>query len=286
MNVICWLFMPRVNVGSGSNGTQPDNWDDSLLDDTLQEDSAVDAAEIVACWFENLQHAILPISNISKAEVLAMVMTFLTSENLTWSGLDKLLLMINLICGMEVLPRTNYLFRKLLASKLNRSTDYYYCEFFEGFLPTPEDGASTIICTTCHKRTTISELHSKGNFFTILDVWDQVREVVSKTSDELYSKLERLKSNPEDTMSEITDGSVYRKMKASGPLQWGDLTMTFNTEGSQIFMSSKASVWPLQFVINKVPAPDRFSASGGAGIWFGAKHPDMSLFLVKFAEHL
>ncbi|KAG0424196.1 hypothetical protein HPB47_000057 [Ixodes persulcatus] len=28
---------------------------------------------------------------------------------------------------MEVLPRTKYLFRKLLASKLKRSTDYYYC---------------------------------------------------------------------------------------------------------------------------------------------------------------
>lgn len=58
----------------GSNGTQPDNWDDGLLDDTPQEDSTVDAAEIVACCFESL-HAILPISNIGKAEVLAMVMT-------------------------------------------------------------------------------------------------------------------------------------------------------------------------------------------------------------------
>ncbi|CAN8023538.1 unnamed protein product [Ixodes persulcatus] len=270
----------------GSNGTQPDNWDDGLLDDTPQEDSTVDAAEIVACCFESLQHAILPISNISKAEVLAMVMTFVTSENLTWSGLDKLLLMINRICGMEVLPRTKYLFRKLLASKLKRSTDYYYCEFCEGFLPTPEDGTSTIICTTCQKRTPISELRSKGNFFTILDVSDQVRQVVSKTSDELYSNLERLNSNPEDTMSDITDGRVYRKMKASGALQWGDLTMTFNTDGSPIFKSSKASVWPLQFVINEVPAPDRFSASGVAGIWFGAKHPDMSLFVGKFVEHL
>ncbi|CAN8023540.1 unnamed protein product, partial [Ixodes persulcatus] len=87
-------------------------------------------------------------------------------------------------------------------------------------------------------------------------------------------------------MSDITDGRVYRKMKASGALQWGDLTMTFNTDGSPIFKSSKASVWPLQFVINEVPAPDRFSASGVAGIWFGAKHPDMSLFVGKFAEHL
>ncbi|KAG0410584.1 hypothetical protein HPB47_012284 [Ixodes persulcatus] len=52
----------------GSNGTQPDNWDDGLLDDTPQEESAVDAAEIVACCFESLQHVILPISNISKAE--------------------------------------------------------------------------------------------------------------------------------------------------------------------------------------------------------------------------
>ncbi|KAG0427676.1 hypothetical protein HPB47_025289 [Ixodes persulcatus] len=215
----------------GSNGTQPDNWDDGLLDDTPQEDSTVDAAEIVACCFESLQHAILPISNISKAEVLAMVMTFVTSENLTWSGLDKLLLMINRICGMEVLPRTKYLFRKLLASKLKRSTDYYYCEFCEGFLPTPEDGTSTIICTTCQKRTTISELRSKGNFFTILDVSDQVRQVVSKTSDELYSNLERLNSNPEDTMSDITDGRAHQIEERTHELVLRDMkyAVTYDT---------------------------------------------------------
>ncbi|XP_042150709.1 uncharacterized protein LOC121838497 [Ixodes scapularis] len=225
-------------------------------------------------------------SNISKAEVLAMVMTFVTSENLTWSGLDNLLSLINVICGMEVLPRTKYLFRKLLASKLGRSTDFYYCEFCEGYLPTPEDRTSKIICATCQNCTTISELRSKGSFFTILDLHDQVRQIIGKTSEGLFTNLEKLNDKSEETISDFTDGSLYKKLKTSGALEWGDLTITFNTDGSPIFKSSKASVWPLQFVINEVPASERFLASGVAGIWFGTKHPNMSLFLDKFVEHL
>lgn len=184
------------------------------------------------------------------------------------------------------LPRTKYLFRKLLASKLGRSTDFYYCEFCEGYLPTPEDRTSKIICATCQNCTTISELRSKGSFFTILDLHDQVRQIIGKTSEGLFTNLEKLNDNSEETISDFTDGSLYKKLKTSGALEWGDLTITFNTDGSPIFKSSKASVWPLQFVINEVPASERFLASGVAGIWFGTKHPNMSLFLDKFVEHL
>lgn len=37
---------------------------------------------------------------------------------------------------------------------------------------------------------------------------------------------------------------------------------------------------------HEVPASDRFSTSGVAGTWFGTKHPNMSLFVKKFVEHL
>lgn len=81
-----------------------------------------------------------------------MVLTYITSENLVWSNLDKLLQMMHRICRMKVLPRTKSLFRKLLASKLERVT-YYYSEYYEGFLLTPEDNTSTIECPTCQERT-------------------------------------------------------------------------------------------------------------------------------------
>lgn len=71
-----------------------DDFEDGLLNVASQSDSIPDAVQTVAYCFENLRHSILPTSNIRKAEVLAMLMTFVTSENLEWSGLDNLLQMM------------------------------------------------------------------------------------------------------------------------------------------------------------------------------------------------
>lgn len=118
---------------------------------------------------------------------------------------------------MEVLPHTKYLFRKLLDSKLERAT-YYYSEFYEGFLPTPEEKASTIVCPTCQEHTPILVLQYKLCFFTIRDMSHQVLQVITETLGKLFNNLEKLNSNPEESISDITDGSVYRKLKASGTL--------------------------------------------------------------------
>lgn len=61
-------------------------------------------------------------------------------------------------------------------------------------------------------------LQSKVCFFTILDMSHQVLQVITKTLGKLFNNLEKLNSNPKESISDITDGSVYRKLKASGTL--------------------------------------------------------------------
>lgn len=46
----------------------------------------------------------------------------------------------------------------------------------------------------------------------------QVLQVITETLGKLFNNLEKLNSNPEESISDITDGSVYRKLKASGTL--------------------------------------------------------------------
>lgn len=62
-------------------------------------------------------------------------------------------------------------------------------------------------------------LQSKVCFFTILDMSHQVLQVITKTLGKLFNNLEKLNSNPKESISDITDGSVYRKLKASGTLE-------------------------------------------------------------------
>lgn len=116
----------------------------------------------------------------------------------------------------------------------------------------------------------------------ILNVRDQVQHLVT-TNDALHANLVGL-SKPDSCITDITSGNTYRRLKEEKILRDGDLTVTFNTDGSPLFKSSKSSIWPIQFTLNDLPPLLGFANSTLAGLWFGKKHPNMSLFLAKFVE--
>lgn len=260
---------------------------DSLSDNAPDGSSRPAAADSLKGCLEQFEHETLPGSSTRTSEAMAMIMTFISTNGLSWSALDDLVRIINALFGKNVLPGTKYLFRKLWAHKLQRATHHYYCEFCEGPLTRPQEGSEQIACETCQRLFPLTTLKSKGNFFTILDLNEQVGHIIQKYSEALFCNLQKINrhQNSRD-ITDITDANIYRQLKRTGALQWGDLTITFSTDGSPVFKSSKASVWPLQFIINEVPAPDRFSSTCVAGLWFGHKHPNMLLFLEKFVEAL
>ncbi|KAH7959014.1 hypothetical protein HPB49_007323 [Dermacentor silvarum] len=63
-----------------------------------------------------------------------------------------------------------------------------------------------------------------------------------------------------------------------------DLTIVINTDGSPLYKSSNASIWPIQFIVNELPPRERLQHVGLGGLWFGTRHPDMLLFLDKFVD--
>ncbi|XP_064463261.1 uncharacterized protein LOC135378385 [Ornithodoros turicata] len=260
----------------------------SLSEGFTSPHGVVDVGSVASSLVSEFEGATLPNGTVTKAAALALIMSFITSHGLTWDALDNLLRIINVLFGSDVLPRTKHLMRKLWACKLENAHHYYYCDLCECLLDM-QRGHDTLTCGTCHTSFTVSELKANGHFFIILDLPSQVRHVITKSSDKLFANLERLNQESSSDMSDISDitnGSIYKTLKRNGSLKWGDLTMTFNTDGSPVFKSSKSSVWPLQFVINEVPTSERFSNTCLAGLWFGKKHPNMALFLGKFVDHL
>lgn len=54
-----------------------------------------------------------------------------------------------------------------------------------------------------------------------------------------------------------------------------NVSITFNIDGAPVFKSSKGSIWPIQFICNKLPPEVRVQPNNVmlAGLWFGKKHP-------------
>ncbi|KAG0443816.1 hypothetical protein HPB47_014494 [Ixodes persulcatus] len=100
------------------------------------------------------------------------------------------------------------------------------------------------------------------------------------------SDLKEQAEEPSEIVRDITSAAAYKKLRESDVLNWSDLTVTFNTDGSPLYKSSKSSVWPIQFTINELPPRARFEHCVLAGLWFGSSHPNMALFLEKFVEEV
>ncbi|CAN7944721.1 unnamed protein product [Ixodes hexagonus] len=218
-----------------------------------------------------------------------MLMTLVHTHNFTWIELDDTLKVINKMFGQKQdVLRSKYLFRKLWARKTSAmSKKFFYCELpsCTGLLETDESGQ--VACTKCNSSSDKDEALKAGSFFTIMNVREQVKHVIAKTKETLSEHLTFIETSLADlAVRDITSGSAYRGLKETAVLKPGDLTLTVNTDGSPVFKSSNSSIWPIQFTISELPPEKRFCNTTLAGLWFGKKHPDMMLFMRKFADVL
>ncbi|KAM7282358.1 hypothetical protein ISCGN_002508 [Ixodes scapularis] len=229
----------------------------------------------------------LPHSTTTKAAAVAMIMAFVAGEALSWQGLDNLLLMVNAFFAPEqsVLPQSKYLFRKLFAAEAeSAAVRHFYCRSCNDLLEvSAEDG----VCPTCETSSKLKDAKKDGAFFVVLDIGKQLNHVIQNNKAALHEKLNQIASDRGTTTSvigDITQAKAYKNLQSSGTLRDSDLTLTVNTDGSPVFTSSGASVWPIQFTVNELPVPQRFQVSVLAGLWFGKGHPNMTLCFGKFVE--
>ncbi|KAG0442927.1 hypothetical protein HPB47_015475 [Ixodes persulcatus] len=119
----------------------------------------------------------------------------------------------------------------------------------------------------------------------------QLSFVIEKTKELLHNNLlklamERSSSSRGGGVTDITTGKAYDALRRKAGMGNSDLSLTFNTDGSPLFVSSKTSVWPIQFTVNQLPPSIRFKHTTLAGLWFGKSHPNMTAFLAKFVDQV
>ena len=85
-------------------------------------------------------------------------------------------------------------------------------------------------------------------------MWDKVSRRIDR----------RNANNPTNVLTDIIDGSEYRKhcQSPDGILYRNhNLTTIFNTDGVALYKSSRIEIWPIYVAINEIPPGERYERS-------------------------
>lgn len=184
----------------------------------------------------------------------------------------------------HALPQTYYLLLEYVKkfSPFMTSIRHYYCKvclYYVGSDEGSEDRSDQPTFNSCPACS--SENPGVGFFFEI-DIEEQIRYLFEYRN--LADKIKTVENSTTD-IRDITDGSEYKRA-AKGRRKF-DLTLMLNTDGVQIYSSSKVKFWPLIFTFAELPKELRTTFSVVLGVWYDAKKkPLMNTFLRPFAVKL
>lgn len=94
-----------------------------------------------------------------------------------------------------------------------------------------------------------------------------------------------------DIISDITDGKAYQEMLCDDGFlskNFKNLTAIFNTDGVNLYSSSKIELWPIFLAINELSPAIRFARDNMLliGIWQGKGKPPFKQYMMAFSQEM
>ncbi|XP_064468545.1 uncharacterized protein LOC135379694 [Ornithodoros turicata] len=266
------------------------NDDAEVEDEALEGDNEEEIDEAdhdIAIFMERYSRLTLPNSTTTIVQAVLLILAYTVSAGLSWTQIDGLLKLLNALLGDNVLPNSKYMFCKLWChTKGNTLKFYFFCKTCQSYLgmstkpQTPEEHDCS--CSTTRYNT--KQLLQDGNFFMIFNLKAQLRHLLRKCQRLLLKNLETISAATSGVYTDITSGTLYKRVRQELGCQLHDLTVTFSSDGSPVFKSTTSSLWPIHMVLNELPAVPRWQNVTLAGLWFSAKHPNMFLYLKAFVD--
>lgn len=232
-------------------------------------------------------------TSLSVGDALVLIMDYAIDEGLAWTSIEKLLKLQNRLLGTNSLPESKYLFRKFASASPDDVTFHFYCPACETLLTKAagslkERQAISPTCSICGDQYLGRDFMSKGSYFVSLPLETQLASVLA--DEDVRKKLAESLANgnaPRGTVkADITDGEFHRQQRAKLGCGTYDLTVSMNADGSPVFKSANNSIWPVQLTLNELPPHLRWRAVVLPLLWYGAKHPNMTLLLQAFATQM
>ncbi|KAM7282803.1 hypothetical protein ISCGN_000039 [Ixodes scapularis] len=253
-----------------------------------QEEACADPDADVHEFLKKYAEEKLPHQETLKVQAIQLTLTYVVSAGLSWVQVDGLLKLVNTLFGEVILPGSKYAFRKLWEIRKNKMvTLNFSCEVCHFYLGSSSSANTSFRCGECGKTYSSQVLIKNGCFFLTFDIKKKREHMLKDVGQVLGDNLSRLAASAQSACySDITDGNLYKAMRDKLNMALYDITISFNSDGSPVFKSSKASVWPMQMAINELPVFLRWRHIIVSAIWFAKEHPPMHLFLRRFTSEL
>ncbi|KAM7304274.1 uncharacterized protein ISCGN_014174 [Ixodes scapularis] len=232
-------------------------------------------------------------TSMTVGDALVLIMDYAIGEGLPWTGIEKLLKLQNLLLGTNSIPESKYLFRKFASASPDDVTFNFYCPTCETLLAKTagslkERQGISPTCSVCGVQYLGKDLMSKGCYFVGLPMEKQLASVLADETvrEHLAESLANLNTPRPSAKLDLTDGDSYRSQRAKLGCGPHDLTVSMNADGSPIFKSANYAIWPVQLTLNELPPCLRWRSVVLPLLWYGAKHPNMTLLLQAFAAQM
>ncbi|XP_037502213.1 uncharacterized protein LOC119376472 [Rhipicephalus sanguineus] len=217
---------------------------------------------------------------VSRGDILLMVMKYALKTNLSLTALSNLTKTINLMFERPILPHSQYMFGKLCSTVGTKMTFHFFCP--KCYVHAGHSQTNTSLqCPKCGHVMEVSAM-ADAPFFVLLDIPSQVQKLVKNC--DLLDLTKPLRCR--NTLSDITDGQLYRDFVTSTVGFGNRISFVLNTDGAPLFKSSGTAIWPVQLLINEIPPEQRMNKLVLAALWFGKEKPDMGLFQGPFVDAL
>lgn len=139
---------------------------------------------------------------------------------------------------------------------------------------------------TCTLWGSVIKMHLANlDSFFVVGIWDDI--VQCRT--DIFQR----RRSGSTCITDITDGEAYQDLMSEGGFldptaNSVNLTAMFNTDGVNLYSSSKIELWPIFLAINELSPVQRFARDNMilAGIWQGKGKPPFWQFLTIFCEEM
>lgn len=216
---------------------------------------------------------------------MLLIITFCTRYHLSGEAKADLLTLISVHCA-EVHPGLESLhnFMKYFHHLKNPIIRHKYCSHCLLLL---NNGHEHRVCPNdlCQQDLT---KHGSTSFFIEVPVAKQIQSFFAKDGffDDLQYRFRRTQHAGQ--ISDIYDGHIYKSLFENNGLlsDPNNISLSWNTDGVPLFKSSAFALWPLYFIVNKLPYNKRIQRENMifAGLWFGTNKPQMLTFFLPFYD--
>lgn len=137
-------------------------------------------------------------------------------------------------------------------------------------------------CVKCGS--TAKKCSKKNNFLVHLPLIPQICRILTLHFNDIMVHLHR--ERDENVISDTDDGQLCKNLRR---IYGNDLlTFTLNTDGANVFSSSRGSLWPVQLTLDFLPPNIRYLPENiiVTTLYYGNKKPDMFSLLFPLAKEL